>query len=175
MAGKITASELRDWVSYDPETGLFRYNNDIRSGAKRQVLVASAGDIAGSQSQRGYWRLAYKRREYLAHRLAYLWMMGKWPDAEIDHINGQLNDNRWCNLRPATRQQQAANRKCHGRSGFKGVSWQSHAGKWRSCIMVGGISKHLGYFETAELAHAAYMVAANSAFGEFAFDGKRRA
>lgn len=97
-------------------------------------------------------------------------MTGEWPVNDIDHANGGRSDNRWLNLRGATRGQNLANKKMDARntSGFKGVSWSQKSQKWQAHIKVQRKSMFLGFFDTKEAAHAAYCVAADHHFGEFA-------
>jgi hypothetical protein len=78
-------------------------------------------------------------------------------------------DNRWANLRMATRAQNKANtRPCAANtSGVKGVHWHKSAHKWRARIKVNGKRRHLGFFCTPESAAAAYAAAAEKYFGEF--------
>jgi thiamine pyrophosphokinase len=67
---------------------------------------------------------------------------------ETDHINGDRLDNRQCNLRTATHQQNQINRhhQKNNTSGVIGVNWNKNAGKWQACIKINGKNKHLGYF-----------------------------
>jgi hypothetical protein len=98
---------------------------------------------------------------------------GQWPRRGIDHVNGDGTDNRLENLREANQSQNGANRRLTSKntSGFKGVSFAKQAKRWRAGIQVGGRRKHLGYFDTPELAHQRYVEAAKAAFGEFARSG----
>ena len=93
----------------------------------------------------------------------------------VDHINGDGLLNTRANLRLATKAQNAANQKVRSdnASGYKGVSWSKVSQKWRARIKVGGREFGLGLFATAELAHAAYVVAAIKYQGEYASDGRR--
>lgn len=94
------------------------------------------------------------------------------PDGiEIDHKNHDTLDNRRCNLRFATGQQNLLNRRAHkdNRSGFKGVCWSSEKGKWKAEIQSQKVRKHIGYFETPEDAARAYDRHATVLHGEFAF------
>jgi hypothetical protein len=100
-------------------------------------------------------------RDYLAHRLAYLYMTGKWPN-QIDHSNYDKSDNRWENLRECSREQNFANSYRH----LKGVSW--HHGKWRAEIKVNGRRHYLGRFDDPQEGALAYATAACAAYGEFA-------
>lgn len=89
---------------------------------------------------------------------------------DVDHINGNRLDNRKENLRYATRSQNLRNRGAakHSKSGIKGVYFHRATGKWRAEMKIDGKSKHLGLFETKELAHAAYQGKAVIIQGEFA-------
>ncbi len=108
----------------------------------------------------------------LAHRVAWLLMTGSDPVEEIDHINGVKTDNRWENLRPANRSQNAMNQRVRSssKSGFKGVSWHSRVGKWRACIKAGGKHVHIGYFDNREEAAIAYNKTASNEFKQFHYE-----
>ena len=162
----ITAEELRSLYSYSPETGDF-----IRLTS---AYMNPAGSIAGTFDKDGYRQISIGPRKatkiYKSHRLAWLYMTGEWPKGHIDHINGNPSDNRWCNLREATPTQNVANakRRKDNTSGFKGVCWYRKTKKWKAEIMISQKHIHLGYFDTPELAHQAYVDAAIKYFGEFA-------
>lgn len=157
----IDAATLRRLFRYDPDTGLF-----IR--LKSTHKNAPAGVVAGGRSAGGYIMIAILGRRYYGHRLAWLYMTGQWPAAQIDHINCVRSDNRWSNLRAATHQQNHWNVPRHrdGKSGIKGVCFAR--GTWRASICVNGKLRHLGVFPTAELAQQAYQTAAKDLHGEFA-------
>jgi hypothetical protein len=108
---------------------------------------------------------------YRAHRLAWLYVYGEalGEFEEIDHINGDRQDNRIGNLRRATKSQNMANMRGHSKLGLpKGVSIQAKSRRFMACIMVGRRKKYLGTFDTATEAHAAYRAAAQEHHGEFA-------
>jgi hypothetical protein len=154
-----TADVIREWLSYDPETGEFRWRqNNQRS---RAWNTRYAGKVAGAARADGYVRLGIGGGRYLAHRIAWVWMTGGHPESHIDHINGNPSDNRFANLREATRSQNQQNRGLHARnsSGFAGVSWFRRHRKWRADIMHERKAFHLGRFDSPEDAHKAYLAA----------------
>jgi hypothetical protein len=158
----ITAERLRESLDYDPATGVFT-RRLVKGGYK-------VDDVAGSNNGRGYTIIRVDGRGYSAHRLAWLYVIGEWPIGDLDHINGDKADNRFCNLREATESQNLANSRMQAdnTSGFKGVSWHKHARKWIACIGLNGKVKHLGYFDTRERAFIEYVFAAWRHFGDFA-------
>lgn len=161
-ATTLTAERARELLIYDPETGAFRWRTSRRK--------ASAGAIAGSTDVDGYWQIKIDRRNYRGHRVAWLIMTGAWPPDQVDHENLIPGDNRWANLRLATRSQNQANRgrPRNNTSGAKGVRWNRRAGKWQARIHVRCRERHLGVFDDIKAAAAAYRKAAAEAHGEFA-------
>jgi hypothetical protein len=160
----LTAERVRELLSYNPETGVFTWLVDSPKGGQRR-----AGKAAGSVTGDGYHYISIRRRPYLAHRLAWLYVHGEWPSAQIDHRDGNRTNNAIDNLREANRSQNAGNskRRRTNTSGFKGVYFCSRTGRYVAQITC-GYRKHLGYFDTSKDAHAAYAVAAEKHFGEFA-------
>ncbi|MDR6389161.1 HNH endonuclease [Paraburkholderia phenoliruptrix] len=108
----------------------------------------------------------------LMHRFILGLMKG--DPREVDHINGNPLDNRKANLRICTRVENCRNMGISSRNkcGFKGVVLNKLRGRYQSKIVVHGKRIHLGYFDTAEEAHAAYCRAATELYGEFANFGK---
>jgi len=159
----VTPENLRQLLRYDPLTGLFVWL--VRPNGR-----VPAGRIAGSPNKDGYIQIKIKGRLFGAHRLAWMHVHGGWPAEEVDHKNGKRSDNRIDNLRIATRVDQMANLSVpkSNTSGFKGVSRDKTGRRWRANIIIGGKQKHLGIFDTPELAHEAYAAAAISKSGEFA-------
>src|SRR5262245_10946802 len=111
----ITQKKLREILKYDPRTGIWRWRVYRGGGAP------PAGAIAGSINGQGYREIKIGQKTYEVGRLSFLWMMGRWPLKTIDHINCVLDDNRWRNLREATRQEQCRNRPGWSKHGVKGV------------------------------------------------------
>lgn len=158
----ISAKILRKLLDYNPKTGVF--TNRVARGSR-----AHAGGIAGSLCSKGYLQIHLEGRYYRAHRLAWLWMTGRWPANEIDHRDTVKTNNRWKNLRNATRSQNAANAKlsCTNVSGQKGVTWHAQCQKWQAQINAKGRYIYLGIFETYKAACAAYRRAAEIHFKQF--------
>lgn len=142
---------IREILDYNAATGVFRWRVDMSSNIK-------AGMTTGSRTKKGYLLIRAERRTYLAHRLAWFWMTGRWPKEQIDHRNRKKDDNRWDNLREATNSENHLNRgpNSNNTSGFKGVSLNSKIGKYEAYLTVHGQRRFLGYHDTPELAHAAY-------------------
>lgn len=113
----ITQQELKDILHYDPDTGLF-------TRIKRTANCVKIGDKAGTIDSKGYVQLRVNGKLVLAHRLAFFYMTGEWPKDQIDHINGVRDDNKWANLREATRSQNGMNRgpQSNNTSGYKNIS-----------------------------------------------------
>lgn len=149
-AKKLTAERLRELLTYDPETGVFKWN----AGGKGRRLDRVAG---GLHPTLGYWYIGVDRVKYPSHRVAWLYMTGKWPEHEIDHINGVRSDNRWSNLREATKSQNMQNqrRAVRGTSQYLGVC--ALGKKWKASIQVDKKSRHIGVYLTEEDAYAAYL------------------
>lgn len=165
--GVPTAEELRRVLAYDPNTGDFRWL--VREDRERDWNTRWAGKVAGAILPVGYRYINVGSKLQLAHRLAWLWMTGSWPAAQIDHINRDRADNRWVNLREATNQQNQLNvglRSTNG-SGVTGVSWDKRKHRWYATITVDGHMKNLGRYEdiadaiaARQAAEARYRVAA---------------
>lgn len=87
----------------------------------------------------------------------------------VDHINGDTLDNRRCNLRYATNQQNQANSKLksNNTSGYKGVTWDPVNKKWVAQIMFNRKNIKLGRFKNKLKAHQAYVSAGTRLFGEY--------
>ena len=146
----LTIEQLKEVLEYNHDTGLFTW---IKS-----TQQTKAGSVAGNKTNQGYIRISVKRKRYLAHRLAYLYMTGHFPENFIDHINHIRHDNRWTNLRDATNSQNHANRvkQKNNKSGYKGVCWNKIAKKWRAKIEYMYKDIHIGYYTTPQEAAEAY-------------------
>lgn len=103
--------------------------------------------------------------EIYMHRM----ILGANKAQRVDHISGNTLDNRRCNLRFATNQQNLFNRgkNKNNTSGFKGVAWSSTSRKWKAFISLNGTQIHLGVFREKKSASEAYRSAAKNHHREF--------
>jgi len=160
----ISNEELSRLLSYDVKSGIFNWK------IKMSNYRGQPGDVAGSIQMDGYVHIMISGKAYKAHRLAWQYYYGEFPDGEIDHINGERGDNRISNLRVCTRAQNGANLRTpkNNSSGYKGVCWNKRAGKWRARISQNDKRKFLGYYDSAEIAAIVYDITALELFGKFA-------
>jgi hypothetical protein len=157
----ITQEYLKSILHYDPETGLFTW---IKPRPKINV-----GDIAGGIDELGYIRIKIDNKKYRAHRLAHFYMNGKFPDNEVDHKDLNRSNNKWSNIREATRIQNFGNQNkySNNKSGIKGVCWDKDACKWLAQIQINNKKIKLGRYINIKDAELAYKEAAIKYFGEF--------
>jgi hypothetical protein len=158
----ITQAELKEILEYNPDTGVFTWKKTVCN----RVVV---GNVAGHKTNWGYISIKIQGKHYQAHRLAYLYMTGKFPENDIDHINHIKDDNIWANLRDATGSQNQANKvkQKNNTSGYKGVNW--HRNKWRAQISYMNKTMDLGYYTTPQEAAEAYKKKATELYGEFSY------
>lgn len=160
MGTLLTLPRLKSILHYTPETGLFVYK--IGRGGR------AAGSPAGTPHYvDGYIRIKLDGKMYSAHRLAWFYATGFWPEDEIDHINRNVADNRLINLRVVDHKSNCANtgRQRDNTSGFKGVVYRASTNRHLAQIYVDGKVKHLGSFVWASLAARAYDAALVEARG----------
>lgn len=142
---RLTKRDLMSWVTYDPDTGAMRRIKKIVPRTGQPIAIDKP---ITSRNNRGYYWVSIRKTQYLAHRLAFLYVTGKHPKGEVDHINGDRLDNRWVNLRDCDC---AANSRNQGvrkdsTSGVRGVTFSILAGKWVARISDNGVRKSLGNY-----------------------------
>lgn len=159
----LTQERLKELLRYDPDTGHFTWLVNIRG-------PAYVGRQAGATLNTGYISIKVDKTYYTGHRLACLYMTGAWPKEQVDHINGVRSDNRWSNLREATRSQNQLNQKLRttSKTGVKGVYWSSHKRRFVAQFTTLGVRTLVGQFKTVEEAAAAIQAARESQHQEFA-------
>lgn len=131
--------KLNEQISFNPQDGFFRWKI---KGRNRRL-----NGIVGSKDNRGYVKIRYKNKQFWAHRLAWAFTYGIFPQKDIDHINGKKSDNRICNLREVSRSINLHNTKPRNLSGIKGVYWQKKAKAWQVRITVNYKNYYLGIFK----------------------------
>ncbi|RPJ80704.1 MAG: HNH endonuclease, partial [Acidobacteria bacterium] len=127
---------LQAVFSYDPETGLLTWKR--REGDDRLTRGWNAKNAGRSPrvDKHGYVNVLVAGRRFAAGRVIWMMMTGE-EVREIDHRNGVTDDNRWDNLRPATRSQQSQNRDSRG-------FYRDHTGRYRVQLSVMGRKVHVG-------------------------------
>lgn len=145
----ITLTELREKLHYDPVTGHFTW---LKCGCSRNLV----GKRAGGRNAKGYRVIRFGGgKSIYEHRLAWLYMKGKWPPDQVDHENRIRDDNRWKNLRLATNGQNQQNRA--NMKALPGAYRTDNPHRpWRGLITANKKRHHLGYFQTELEAHEAY-------------------
>ena len=151
----LTVELLRQTVNFNPETGVFIWLKPRNTGRVKP------GMKMGSMNHKGYMRCVLFGRSYLQHRLAWFYVHGEWPVDQLDHINGIKHDNRLSNLRPANSAENQQNRAIakNNAHGFAGATFNKRKGRWQAHIGHQKVRKHLGYYDTPQAAHAAYLAA----------------
>lgn len=161
----LTIDELRQLVRYDPDSGVVfwlprtveHYANcapQWREGVCYKFNRNKAGKPAGGCYPNGYVGIEIRGREYKAHRVAWALVHGEWPTHDIDHRDGNRENNRIKNLRLAPggiNQRNAACRK-DSRSGLSGVTWNKRKQKWRVRLKVDKVMHHFGAYSDLEQA-----------------------
>lgn len=149
----INQSLLKKHLSYNKNTGVFKWKTTRENAIK-------IGTEAGGFDKNGYKVISFFGRKYKAHRLAWLYVTGRMPKAQIDHINGKHSDNRFINLREAKGSINQENKRIprvDNALGILGVSIRH--GKYLAQIQVYGKKYWIGLFKSPEEASSAYMKA----------------
>ncbi len=155
-------SGLGERVAYDPDTGLFRWL--VKPCKNRTIL-----DAVGHTRKDGYLIVRVNGRDYLGHRLAWILMTGEDPPEEIDHIDGNPSNNKWSNLRAATRSQNMHNSRGYSNTGVKNVYYRrGKKNPYHVKLMCNGVRKTIGSFSSLELATLVAIEARSIYHGEFA-------
>lgn len=133
----VTQERLKELMTYDPVTGLF---TRIKCTSIRQ----KEGEFVGVKAKKGaYLKCSIDYKEYLLHRLVFLYLEGYFPRGQVDHINHDGLDNRLENLRTVSREknQQNMSRSKSNTSGITGVSYDKSRNKWVAQILANGVYK----------------------------------
>ena len=150
----LTQQRLKELLNYDPLTGEF--TRAITTGYRG---CKKAGTQVGTIS-RGYCYLTIDNKIYAAHRAAWLYVYGILPTKNIDHIDGDASNNKIDNLRECNQSQNMQNigKPSNNTSGYLGVCYvQGKSKPWKAQIILNRKNHHLGYYETPQEAHQAYL------------------
>ena len=151
---KLTQERLKELFSYNPSTGVFTRLHSTSN--------VKAGRATGNLNTGGHLGFLVDKKMYQAHRLAWLYVHGDWPNCQIDHINGVRTDNRIENLRDVSHTVNAQNihaARSDNKTGLLGVSWKEPRGKYVAQIQIDGKVRYLGLFTDPQVAHAKYIEA----------------
>lgn len=159
----LTAEQVREILSYDPETGLLTWK--VRTSNRMRI-----GQVAGTVGKHGYVTISIRYKKYTAQRIIWLIVTGKWPEGMIDHRDTVRSNNRWENLREASQSQNACNSKTpsDNASGVKGVAYNKRDRNWMAYINKDGRRVYLGTYPDKAQAAAARNRAAPKYHGDFA-------
>lgn len=154
MTTCISQADLKKLLAYEAKTGVFTWSAKPSWGV-------NAGDRAGYTADSGYRSIAIGGTAYKEHRLAWLYVTGELPEFDIDHINGARDDNRFSNLRHATRLENMQNVSVSkaNSTGFVGTCFITAKQKWAAYITVARRRIHLGHFDSLNDAVAARLAA----------------
>lgn len=154
-SGVHTMQDIKEYLSYDQETGIFTW---IKAPSKKITV----GNIAGTKHPAGYIQIGYIGKLYKAHRLAWWFMYNVMPICAVDHINEVRNDNRICNLRLDSNnenEQNKSGKSSNNTSGYRGVCFHKSINRWVANIRVKNTLVYLGSFKTPEEAYTSYLYA----------------
>jgi hypothetical protein len=143
---QLTQSELKELLHYDKDTGVFTW---LVALSPRVRVGGAAGCVWEAHGGKSYKSIRIKGKLHQAHRLAFLYMEGKFPDDQTDHIDGCGTNNKWVNLRKVSGRENKKNARRHSNntSGTCGVFWDSSKLLWRALIDANRERYHIGYFK----------------------------
>jgi len=146
----VKQEDVVKFINYDKDTGKIFWIKRRSSFFKTEHSCKSwntrySGKEITTIDGKGYRVLSILGKRYLAHRLAWLYVKGEWPNV-IDHINGDRLDNRFANLRNVTNQQNHMNCKMavNNTSGATGVYKNKVRNIWCAQMKFNGVTYHLG-------------------------------
>tara|TARA_R110002126_G_scaffold287550_1_gene440438 strand:+ start:393 stop:920 length:528 start_codon:yes stop_codon:yes gene_type:complete len=150
----LTQARLKETIHYNPESGVFTWlTRPGDTHGDKSFNGRNAGKTAGSLNKStGYWIITVDSENYLAHRSAWMYIHGEWPEDQLDHINHERLDNRLINLREVTHLVNHMNKSEYknNTSGVTGVSWNKRDEKWQAHIKTEGKHKNVGTFKVFE-------------------------
>lgn len=155
MSASELVAALKEHIAYCPQTGVCVWLKTTTNRVKPGMAVGTINSL-------GYLCTSFRGRKLGVHRVAYALHHGVWPADDIDHKNGNRQDNRIENLRcvpHAVNTQNLRAAKSNNACGLLGVSQRKGSGRWTARIAIDGRYQSLGTFAAKELASAAYLAA----------------
>ena len=147
-------NKVREYFSYEPDTGIVRWK---KMASSRALPGCEAGSITN-----GYRVIRLEGKNYSCHRVGFFLHYGRWPKGFLDHKNGIRHDNRIENLRECQQFENMQNLSAKASlvnktSRFTGVTWNKRDKRFKAQIKVRGKKIFLGNFKDEESAHKAYI------------------
>ena len=168
----ISQEFLKSVLHYDLDTGIFTWlrRSDVREQWNGRYAGKRAGYNWTASGGKKYRSIRLLDWPFPEHRLAWLYVTGSFPEILVDHEDRDGTNNKWQNLRHATRAENVGNAGAwsNNKLGVRGVCLDPKSGRYRANIGVSGKQRYLGYFRNIEDAKKAYAKAANEVFGTFA-------
>ena len=153
---------------------LFEYKDGVLFWKIRPALCKKIGDVVGGTNgtKQPYLRSRYKNQRFMVHQIVFLMHHGFLPKI-IDHIDGNIQNNKIENLREATASQNSHNQKLHvnNKSGHRCVTWHKHHQAWMVKVALNGKSIVTKYLKDFELACLVADEARDLFHGKYAFKG----
>ena len=170
---ELTAEIARELLTYNPDTGkLFWKERPAKYFKNPKRYMKPWNDRWAGKEALAHASLSRTKsiarlegkvfsKTYKTHRIAWLIYYGEWPKNQIDHINQDPTDNRIENLRDVTQLENLKNQalRSNNKSGYIGVSFYKGKNKYGAELIINGVKKWLGYYDTVEEAVAARAVA----------------
>ena len=139
----LTQKRLKYLLSYDRHTGNLTWINPNKYHKRL------AGTTVKCINNRGYITIKIDGKNYLGHRLIWLYMTGRFPLNEVDHIDHCRSNNKWINLRSVTQLENQKNKSkpSNNTSGLTGLSWHKSFKQWEVGIKINQIRIYGGIFK----------------------------
>jgi len=158
---ELTQDYLKSLLHYNPETGEWKWL------IRKAVCVSEKKQAGGICDVYGIKRrkIGIDHKVYTAARLAFLYMLGRWPMGVVDHFDGNGLNDKWENLREVSQHDNMKNVLTHRDLPMGVYQWKN--GKYYSRIMLDGKSECLGTFETMEEARDIYISRRHELMGKY--------
>lgn len=163
----ISQNRVKEVLHYNPETGIFTWRD----------YKGRRGQVAGCADKRGYIHINFDCKHYLAHRLAFVYMIGRYPKELTDHRDQNKSNNTWSNLREANHSQNRANQgiRADSKSGYRGVYFCNTKNLWVAEVRHNGKHSYCGQSDCKHEAAKMYNERAKQIYGDFACLNKIKA